>query len=609
MADFSWQAYVALAVLAAILGVLTLTRLAVDVVMLAGLTLLLVTGVLSVPQALSGLASEGMVTVGVLYVVVAGLRDTGAMSWVAARLFGRPSSTTNAQLRVMLPVAPLSAFMNNTPLVAALLPAVNEWAKKHGISLSKLLMPLSFATILGGLCTLIGTSTNVIVAGLMKEAYRSGEVDTTMGFFTLGAVGLPCAVVGMAYMLVAHRWLLPERTPAIHETDDPRNYTVEMLVADHGPVAGKTIEQAGLRNLSAMYLAEVERDGDVIPAVSPSFRLQAGDRLVFVGLVDSVLELQRMRGLVPAMSQVFKLDGPRAGRTLVEAVVSDRNPHIGKTIRDARFRTQYNAVVVAVARSGERLKQKIGDIELQSGDTLLLEARPAFVQQQRNAGDFFLVSAIEGSEPPRHEKATTALAILVGMVVLATVFEQSPWFIERGFGMLHAALIAAGLMLVTGCCSAESGRRNVDWQVLIVIAAAVGIGKALETSGAAQAIASTLIAGVGRDPLLQLAAIYLMTMLLTEAVTNNSAAVLMFPIGIATADALGVHYMPFVVALTIAASCGFATPIGYQTNMMIYGPGGYRFGDFLRFGGVLDLIVCAVTLVVTPLMFPFAGGN
>jgi di/tricarboxylate transporter len=354
-----------------------------------------------------------------------------------------------------------------------------------------------------------------------------------------------------------------------------------------------------------MYLAEVDRAGDVIAAVSPTMRLQANDRLVFVGMVDSVLELQRIRGLLPATNQVFKLAGPRTGRMLIEAVVSDRNPHVGKTIRDSRFRTQYNAVVVAVARSGERLKQKIGDIVLQPGDTLLLEARPAFVQQQRNARDFFLISPIEGSNPPRHEKVWTALAILVGMVVLATVFEQTPWFIDRGFGMLHASMIGAGLMLVTGCCSANAARRSVDWQVLIVIAATLGIGEALESSGAAHGIATTLISGVGENPLVQLAVIYLITMALTETLTNATAAVLMFPIGLATAAELGVHHMPFVVALTIAASCGFATPIGYQTNMMVYGPGGYRFADFVRFGGGLNLVVCGVTLVVTPLVFPF----
>lgn len=598
------ESWLTVFVLVAIVLLLMLTTIAADIVMIAGLTVLLLAGVLSVPQALSGFANEGMATVAVLYVVVAGLRDTGVMATIAQRLFGRPNSIATAQLRMMLPVASISAFMNNTPLVAAMIPAVTEWGRKHGIPLSKLMMPLSFATILGGLCTLIGTSTNVIVAGLMRDAEAAGQVESSFGFFTLTAVGVPCAIVGIAYMLVASRWLLPARLPVLSQDNDPRAYTVEMMVVPGGGLAGRTIEEAGLRHLAGMYLAEVDRDGEVIAAVGPQLRLHDGDRLVFVGVVDSVVELQRIRGLMPATDQLFKLDGDRGGRTLIEAVVSDRCPLLGKSIREGRFRTEYNAVVIAVARSGERLQQKIGDVVLHAGDTLLLEARPAFVQQQRNKSDFYLASPLEDSAPPRHQKSSIALVILVGMVVLATVFEQVPAFEARGLSMLHAALLAGGLMLMTRCCSTESVRRTIDWQVLVVIAATLGIGKAIESTGLAAALAGALVAQVGPIPMLQLAILYLTTMLLTELLSNNTSAVLMFPIALATAAALHVDYMPFVVAVTIAASCGFATPIGYQTNLMVFGPGSYRFADFVRFGVPLNLIVFATTMVVAPIAFP-----
>ena len=596
---------ITLGVLGLMLGLLVLTSIAPDLVMMACLTLLMLCGVLAPAQALSGFANEGMATVGVLYVVVAGLRDTGVMAWIAERLFGRPRSIAAAQWRMMIPVATISAFMNNTPLVAAMLPAVTEWGKKYQIPVSKLLMPLSFATILGGLCTLIGTSTNVIVAGLMKDAVKAGQIDQTMGFFTLTSVGVPCALAGMLYMVCASRWLLPVRQAALRQVDDPRAYTIEMMVAPNGGVGGKTIEEAGLRQLSGMYLADVERQGEVIAAVGPQLRLQDNDRLIFVGVVDSVVELQRLRGLIPATNQVFKLDGPRAGRSLIEAVVSDRCPLIGKSIRDGKFRTQYNAAVIAVARSGERLHQKIGDIVLQPGDTLLLEARPAFAQQQRNSRDFYLVSSLDDSSPVRHDKALVALAILISMVMLATLFEQTPFFIHKNFGTLQAALLAAGLMLITRCCTTASARRAVDWSVLVVIAATLGIGKALETTGLATAAANGLSSVVGTTPYSQLAAIYLVTMLLTELLSNSTAAVLMFPIALASAHTLGVNYMPFIIAITIAASCGFATPIGYQTNLMVYGPGGYRFGDFVRFGVPLNLLVATVTLIAAPLAFPF----
>jgi di/tricarboxylate transporter len=234
---------------------------------------------------------------------------------------------------------------------------------------------------------------------------------------------------------------------------------------------------------------------------------------------------------------------------------------------------------------------------------LLLEARAAFVEQQRNSRDFYLVSALEGSAPTRHHKAWTALAILGFMIVSATIFEQVPWFIEREFSMLHAALMAGGLMLATRCCSAETARRSVDLEILLLIASAFGIGKAMEKTGVASAMASSMLGLADGDVFMALVVLYGMTMLLTELLSNNTAVTLMFPIMLATTQSLGVDYMPFLVAITVAASCGFATPIGYQTNLMVYGPGGYRFSDFLRFGGILNLIVWAVTMAVVPLVF------
>ena len=601
----SIHASLTLLVIIAIFGSLALTQLATDVVMLAGLTVLLVGGVVSPREALAGFANEGVMTVAILYVVVAGLRDTGAMSALAQQWFGRPRSVAAAQLRMMLPVAGMSAFMNNTPLVAAMLPAVSDWGRRLQIPLSQLLLPLSYAAILGGLCTLIGTSTNVVVAGLVRDAVAAGTLTNRLSFFTLTPIGLACAASGLAYIVLTTRWLLPHRGSPLRDTSDPRAYTIEMLVTADGPVAGRSIEEAGLRHLPGSYLAEVDRNGEVMAAVGANFRLVANDRLVFVGVVDAVLDLQKMRGLVPATDQLFKLDGPRTKRMLIEAVVSDQSPLLGKSIREGRFRTQYNAVVIGVARGGERLYQKLGDVVLEVGDTLLLEARPAFLQQQRDARDFFLVSGIEDSTPLSREKAPLALGILVMMVVSATLFEQHPWFIAQGFSMLHAGLVAAFAMLVTRCCSVEAARRTVDWPVLIVIATTIGIGTALQKTGLADLAAVGVTNLSASSPWLALATVYLATMIATELLSNTTAAVLMFPIAIASAQALHVDHLPFIVAMTIAASCGFATPLGYQTHMMVYGPGGYRFADFLRFGIPLNLVVALTTIVLTPLVFPF----
>jgi di/tricarboxylate transporter len=593
------DAWLTIAVLALILGVLAFTKIAADLVMVGGLTLLLLLGVLEPNEALTGLANEGMVTVGVLFIVVAGLRETGGMAFVARRLFGQPKSVLGAQARMMLPTAGLSGFMNNTPLVAMLIPVVDDWGKKFRIPVSKLMMPLSFATILGGLCTLIGTSTNLVTAGLLTEAIKEGRVTGEgFGMFTLAPIGIPCAIVGITYMLLAGRWLLPDRSPALSRRDDPRQYAVEMIVDAGSPIVGQTIEGAGLRHLEQMFLAEIEREGQIISAVAPTEKIRAGDRLVFIGVVDSVVELQKIRGLRPATNQVFKLDAPRPLRSLIEAVVSSTSPLVGMTIRDARFRNTYNAVVIAVARGGQRLKMKVGDIVVEPGDTLLLEAHRSFVEQHRNSRDFYLINRIEDSSPPRHEKAWIALIILAGMVLTATIWEQQ-------VGMLKAGMVAAGLMILTRCCSVPVARKAVDWQVLILIAAAFGIGRAMAETGAAEAIAHSLMTFAGTNPWVGLAIIYLLTMTFTEILSNNTAAALMFPIAIAAADTMGVHPFPYLVAMTIAASCGFATPIGYQTNLMVYGAGGYHFTDYVRYGGLLNLVVAAVTISITPLVFPF----
>jgi di/tricarboxylate transporter len=588
----SWEAWIAIAVVALVIGLLALTRYSADVVLVAGVTVLLLAGVLTPQQALSGLANEGMVTVAVLYVVAAGLRETGGIAWLVQGVLGRPRSLFSAQIRLMAPVAAVSGFLNNTPVVAMFLPAVIDWARQNRLSVSRLLIPLSYAAILGGTCTLIGTSTNLVVNGLMTA--EAGLPSLAM--FDITWVGLPAALVGMAYLVFLGRWLLPDRKPVMSDLDDPREYTVEMLVEPGSPLAGKTIEAVGLRHLPGMYLVEIERDGQVLPAIGPHQQLRAGDRLVFAGVVESVVDLQRFRGLVPASDQVFKLGVPRPERCLTEAVVSDSGPLVGKSIREGRFRNLYQAAVIAVARNGERLPGKIGDIVLRPGDTLLLEADPGFADRQRNSRDFFLVSRLPDSRPLRTDRAVVAIAILAGMVLAAT-FEWLP--------MLQAAMLAAGLMLVTRCLNGGAARSAVDWQVLITIAASFGLGHALETTGAARIIAENLIALAGGNPWLTLAVVYIVTMLFTELITNNAAAVLVFPIALSTSQALGVSFLPFAIAIMMAASASFSTPIGYQTNLMVYGPGGYRFTDYFKVGIPLNLLLAIVTITLTPLIWPF----
>ncbi|HLF31687.1 MAG TPA: SLC13 family permease [Xanthomonadales bacterium] len=587
-----FDAWFTLALVAITLAVLIGSHLAPELVLVGALTVLILAGVLSPEQALSGLANPGLVTVGVLYVVVAGLVDTGAVHALGARLLGRPRSVASAQFRLMLPVTAISAFLNNTPVVAMLIPVVEDWARRCGISPSKLMMPLSYAAILGGTCTLIGTSTNLIVQGMV-----SSSTDLpAMGFFEIGALGLPSAAVGILIIMLAGRWLLPERKPPLRVQDDAREYAIEMLVESGSPLVGRTVESAGLRHLPGAFLAEIERGGTLLPAVSSAEVLRAEDRLVFIGVVDSVIDILRLRGLIPAPDQLYKLDEPRADRRLFEVVVSDSSPVIGRNIRDSRFRSRYDAVVIAVARNGERLSGKVGDITLKAGDILLLETRLSFHKQNQSSRDFLLVSELSHAKLPRHDKAWLAAGILAVMVTAAATGLLS---------MLEAALVAALLMLASGCTRLDSARATIDWNVLVVIGAALGIGSAMTLTGVADVIAHGWIALAGDNPLLALIAVYTITSLITEVITNNAAAVLILPIALSSAESLGVSPWPFIACIMMAASASFATPLGYQTNLMVYGPGGYRFLDYARMGIVLNVSLGIVAVILAPMIWPF----
>ena len=581
------ESWVVLIILALVVGALVWTRFPPDVILMAGLTLALAVpvpakqgwrlGVVSPEQAFSGFSNTGMLTIGVLFVVVAGLRETGAVDWIVQAFLGRPGTLRAALGRIMFPVATVSAFLNNTPIVAMLVPAVTNWSKSLGQAPSKLMLPLSYSAILGGSCTLIGSSTNLIVHGLMIS-----EGLGSVGMFEVARIGLPCALVGLAFLMLVGPWLLPERSSAVSNLGNPREYTAEMMVEPDSPLVGKKVKEAGLRSLPGAFLVEVVRGPGSAYAVSPEERLQAEDRLIFTGVVESIRDLQKRPGLIPATEQIFKLDSPRYGRRLFEAVVSRSCPIAGQTIRDGRFRNHYGAVVIAVAREGQRVEGRIGDIVLTPGDTLLLEARTSFLSQYQNSRDFLLIHTLADSTPRRRTRAGVALAVMGFMVLLASSGLTS---------MLVAALLAAGCMLGFRCCSIRDARRSVDWSLLVVVGAALGLGKAVEQSGLAQSIASFALGWSGGSVVAGLMVIYSLTWLLTELLTNSAAVALCFPIALEASRQLGVGFTPFAFLIMVAGSSSFASPLGYQTNLMVYGPGGYRFGDYLRIGLPLSLVV------------------
>lgn len=562
-----------------------------DVVFLTVLTLLFVTGVVSPAEALIGFSNEGMLTVGALYIVAAGMRETGGVQFFLQKLMGKPSEVWKMQSKLMLSAIGLSAFLNNTPIVSTLIPGLQEWCKKHRISVKKLLIPLSYAAILGGTCTLIGTSTNLIVNGMLIS-----EKGVNLNMFDPALVGLPIAVAGFFYLLIFGRKLLPDDKNLNTSFENTREYTIEMIVQEESALSGKTVEAAGLRQLPGLFLIEVDREGALLPAVEPDQVLQGGDRLIFTGLVDSIADLQRIDGLEPATEQVFKLDTPRRDRHLVEAVVSQSNPILGKSIKEGDFRKRFGAVVVAVSRGGERIDMKVGDIVLKIGDILLMEAPRNFADRYKHSSDFLLVSTLSRNRSFNYEKSGIAWGILIAMVALVSFNVLS---------MFQGSFMAAIALLATRCLHINEARESVDWQVLIVIAAALGIGNAMQISGIANTIAGNLLVIANSHPYLSLAMIYFVTWALTEIITNNAAAVLIFPFAISISATLGTDFMPFVMTIMFAASASFATPIGYQTNLMVYGAGGYKFSDFLRIGLPLNLIVAVITILLVPKIWPF----
>lgn len=594
--------WLGLVLLAAVLAGLLWNKPA-DAVLVGALILASLLGLVRPAEAFAGFSNAGMLTVAALYVVAAGLRETGALDSLGRLAFGGAKSERGVLARMAAAVPVMSAFMNNTPIVAMLIPVIEGWCKKNRVSPSRLLIPLSYLCILGGTCTLIGTSTNLVVAGLMKESVTANPslapALEPLSFFELGRVGLPYAVVGIAYLMLVGPRLLPARKPFLDQlSESRRDYLLNMRAEPHCPLVGQRVDDAGLRNLPGLFLIEIQRGGESIAPVTPENRIQAGDVLVFTGVVTTIVDLKRIPGLTPEGDDGYVAEGAaQRERRLVEVVLSRTASCLGKTVRDAQFRAVYNAAIVAVHRGGERLEGKIGDFELRAGDTLLMQTGPHFAEAYRNRSDFLLVSGVDEYRPVRYDKAATALALLAALAVLMAT------------GMLEivvAAFLVAGLMVASRCISLSDARRHVDWSTLITIAAAFGVGKALDNSGLVERFAEGLVSVAGPlGPYGVLLAIYLTTTVFTELVTNNAAAALIFPFAVASAAQIGASPRPFVLAVAFAASASFITPLGYQTNLMVQGPGGYRYSDFVRIGLPLNLLLLTCAMVLIPMAWPF----
>ncbi len=551
---------------------------------LGAVVLLLLVGVITPADAFAGFSNPAPITVAALYVVAGAVERAGALQPLVRRMLGGRGGTRSALARLLLPAAGASAFLNNTPIVAMLSPQVSEWAHQRGHPPSWYLMPLSFAAILGGTITLVGTSTNIVVSGLMQEAGLA-----PIGMFEMTRVGLPLAILGIGFIVACAPWLVPTRLGARREFEaEARDFVFRMEVKEGGPLDGTSVEEGGLRHLRGVFLAEIEREGEVLAPARPDTTLKGGDRLLFVGAADDVVDLQKMRGL---RSTEHALDLTQPGHTFFEAVVSATSPLAGSTLKDVGFRSRYQGAVMAIHRSGDRIQAKLGDVRIRHGDTLLVLSDEGWRDRWRHRPDFLLVSHLGGSPPAGTRRALYAAGVTLAMVAAAGSGLMS---------MLNAALLAAILMVAGRALTPAEARRSVDLNVIVLIAASFGLGAAIDSSGLAGVIAA---ASAAFGPIGILLGVGVVTMLLTEMITNNAAAVLVFPVAVSTAAAASLDPRPFAIVVAFAASASFLTPIGYQTNTMVYGPGGYRFTDYLRLGVPLSVAVLLVLGALVPLFW------
>ncbi|MEN1967130.1 SLC13 family permease [Lentibacillus sp. N15] len=560
-----------------------------DMVIFSVLVILLLSGILTVEEALSGFSNEGMLTVALLFIIAGAVQKTGFIDQLMEKWLQNSRTHTGTMMRFFVPISAFSAFLNNTPIVVTFTPMIKKWCETRGIAPSKFLIPLSYATILGGMITLMGTSTNLVVHGLMLDFGLKG-----FSLFTLTIVGVPVALIGLIYLFTIGYRLLPDNKGfGERMKEDSKEYIAEMQVTQNFANLDRSVEQAGLRELKGLYLIEIIRGDERISPVRSTTVIQTGDRLIFTGLISTIADLQKIKGLELETGTNITLHDLKDGSTsLVDAVVSDQSSLLSKSIKQSKFRSRYDAGVMAVHRNNERIRSKVGDIVLKPGDSLLLVAGGDFVEKYQQSNDFFVVSSLD--TPPILNQSTkkgwVSVFLLLAMIVTVTL----GWL-----SMFKAMALAIFILLITKIITPQEAKKSVHFNVLLLIASSLGIGTAMMKTGLAEWIASVLLRfGEPLGLVVILFLIYILTNVFTEIVTNSAAAVIMLPIGIEIAQRLAVDPRGIAVLIAIAASASFITPIGYQTNLIVYGPGGYKFTDYVKVGFPLSLIVMVTSVLI-----------
>jgi di/tricarboxylate transporter len=593
----SWQAWFTLAVVIVTVVALASERVSPPAAIMTAVTVLLLTGVINSASALSGFSNEAPFTIAALYVVAGAAQATGALQGATAKVLGSARRATRRpnpleMARLLAPAAGVSAFIYNTPLVSTFAPRVAAWAQRSGRPVSWYLLPLNIAILLGGLLTAIGTTTNVVISGLLTASHRP-----RLALFEPTLAALPLAVVGVGFLALFGARLAGGRHAAAPKSSgDAREFTVEMLVRPDGAIAGATVDEAGLRDLEGVYLFAVEREGATLAPIAPDLRLAGGDRLVFAGNVSRILDLQAMPGLRSAEAAHFSVVDTTVDRRFHEAVVASGGSLVGRSLKEVDFRSTYGGAVVAIHRSGELVQGKLGAIPLKVGDVLLILASPDFSRRWRGSGDFALVAPIQGTSMSLRKRDTRIVEVVVVLFLLAAATQV--------LSVLEASLVAAIALLALRVISPRQAQESVNMTVLVVVCGSFGIGAAIGQSHLANHIASLLTSAFGGLGVRGILVGFLLTtVLITQVVTNNAAAVLMYPVGLALAAQNHLHERPFVMALLVGASSSFFTPIGYQTNTIVYGIGGYRWSDFFRVGLPIAVITTTLAAITIPIFF------
>ena len=585
---FNLYAWITILTVLSMFTVLLLTKLRADLVFLGAIAILFVTGVLNAKEAFSGFSSTSVVIIGVLFVVVAGLTHTGVLQWIVKHLLGQPESYSKAVIRLMLPVAGLSSFLSNTTVVALFVGIVKMWSKKLGVSPSKLLIPLSYASGMGGVCTLIGTPPNLIISGLYAE-----NTGVAMNVLTTTIPGLFCLFIGVL-SIIAMRNLLPDRKAPESAFESTSEYTVELLVPSDNPNIGMTINEAGLNNVRGGNLIEVVHFDEFVSPAGGDEILMGGDRLIYSGQIDEILELKKTHGLVNADHYVFTLSEIDKNRQLRTAYVTFGSSLIGKAIGNTSFEKDYGLVLVAVARSGKRIEQSPREVVIQAGDTLLLDCPPKLKIDTSSLAS--KLHFFDSDQVPNIGKKTLiSTTIMIAMVVLSAL---------NIIPLLQCAFLAAMAMLIFKCCNVDQAMKSINWEILMVFAGSVVLGVAIQKTGIAERLAFGILDVCGDNPIVVMTAICFVGTFITEFISNTAAGAMFFPIMYQAAEKLGYEPFPFLVALMVSVSSSFATPIGSPTHMLVYGPGGYRFSDFMRIGLLMNIIILAANIFIVNIIYP-----